>query len=158
MADNNVELINKARSAALLRSKQDDVARSAYRMRRAGLSYFQIAENLGVPEARLPKLMHKAIQVAADLVSIGDKQELLALEVERIDEIQAGVYADAISGDIRAAELVLKCIHDRVDMLDLKLQRTPEQQSFNVISSVVVPANDDTYAAALRAIASGKAG
>lgn len=153
----NVSQIERARTSAVLREKQDDVARQAYKMRRAGLSYFQIAENLGVPEARIPKLMHKAISSAAELVSIGDRQELLAMEIERLDYMQSKLWPDVELGDIRAMEMVLKLIQERVKDLGLAMS-APEQQQVNVVSAVVVPSSTDDYAAALRRIAAGNAG
>lgn len=141
--------VHKANSAALLMEQQNEKARKALELRKAGHTWWHIAENLGVTETAASNLVSHAIAEAAAMVDEGAKRALLALEIERLDELQRAVWTDATSGDIRAVEAALKIIQARSKVLGL------DNITGNTVTNntIVVAGTSEQYVDALRKIA-----
>lgn len=144
--------VASAEAAALMTEEATALAQRAYRMRRGGKSYFQIAEALQLPEAQVARMVNSAIRAAADLVDIGARRELLLMELDRLDALQDAVWVNAMDGDEKSVETVLKIIDRRAKFLGLDSTIGQVSQ----INAVVVPSSSEEYAAALRAIAEGR--
>lgn len=141
--------VKKANSAALLIEKQNEDARRALEMRKQGQSWWYIAEKLGITESAASNLVSHAITAAANLVDEGMKRNLLALEVERLDELQRAVWTDAVGGDIRAVEAALKIIQARSKVLGLDNITTGTVTN----NTIVVAGTSEEYVAALQRVA-----
>ena len=142
--------VEKATAAAILSEQENKLARKAYELRQAGCSWFAISESLQISEARAGQLVKMTISEAAKLVSDGARQELLTLEVERLDAMQESLWPTAISGDTRAIETVLKIIAQRSKMLGLDQADTAASV---IANTVVIGGTTSEYIAALRAVA-----
>ena len=68
-----------------------------------------------------------------------------ALELARLDAVQASYWDEAVGGDVRAASLVLRCIDQRARLLGLD---QPGRAS-TVAASVIAPGYEEAYAEAL---------
>jgi hypothetical protein len=97
---------------------------------------------------RVRRLVIDALQEAADLVDMGTKQEMLILEIDRIDHLQSLLWPSAQIGDTRAVETILKLILARVKLLGLDL--SPEMSVQN--NTLVVAGTSEEYVAALRIV------
>jgi hypothetical protein len=79
-------------------------------MRREGHSWQAIASRLGYSS---PSSAYNAFKTARDRNLSGDLEELRALENDRLDMIQYSLWDRAVSGDLKALDLVLKVIDRR---------------------------------------------
>ena len=130
------------------RARFNDLSLRAYRMRRDGVAWWDIAEALGISEHVASGLVSDRISTAANLVDIGQRRTLLALELDRLDQLQQAVWTDAIGGDTRAVDTCLRIIDKRAKLLGL--ENTSGQTVTN--NTIVVPGNTVEYVAALRAV------
>lgn len=125
------------------------LARRAFLMRQRGMAIFDIAEELGLTESTTGNLLRNAVQNAARLVSEGARSDLLAMEVTRLDAMQAAAWGAAMQGDTRAIDAILKVIAARAKLLGLEV---PAVES---VAQMVVVSNDDgEYLRALKQIVS----
>jgi len=134
---------------AIIQDERNEMARKALEMRRSGRSLWSIAEYLGISERKANTLIADTLKEAADLVDAGHKRSLLAMEVDRLDELQSAVWQDAISGDRQAVETALKIIQARAKVLGL--DNMPTSTITN--NTIVVAGTSEEYVAALRRVA-----
>lgn len=139
----------KIDTMALIQDERNEMARKALEMRRSGRSLWSIAEHLGISERKANTLIADTLKEAADLVDAGHKRSLLAMEVDRLDELQSAVWQDAISGDRQAVETALKIIQARAKVLGL--DNMPTSTITN--NTIVVAGTSEEYVAALRRVA-----
>lgn len=92
----------------------------AVAMRIAGVRLDDIVGQLGYSSrAAASKDISRALAASLDQQKV-TADELRALELARLDRLQAGLWPQAAGGDWRCAETVLKVIDRRVDLLRLK--------------------------------------
>jgi hypothetical protein len=92
-------------------------------LRASGASYKQIGQVLGVSEPTAWRLVQ---QESANLIS-ESAQEVLELELQRLDRLQLGLWAKAINGDVYAVDRVLRIMEQRAKLLGL-YDRAPEPE------------------------------
>jgi hypothetical protein len=146
-----LKAVNEANSVAILMEQRDEKTRQAYELRRSGLSWFEVAKRLQSTEGAVRKMVADEMREAAAAVSQEKKLELLAMELDRIDTLQAAHWAMALA-DVREGEFVLKLILERIKLLDLGSEATSVTNN-----TLVVAGTSEEYVAALRAIANGGA-
>ena len=73
------------------------------------------------------------------------------MELMRLDELQAAHWGQAVSGDVKSAEFILKVIDKRTKMLGL----IAEDRDSNAVQTVVVAGDTSAYIESLRAITAG---
>ncbi|WP_431728594.1 hypothetical protein [Verrucosispora sp. TAA-831] len=101
------------------RAATADRRSKAIAMRLAGLDYPTIADRLGYADrAAAHKDITRAMEAAVQEMS-RNADVLLQLELTRLDRLQAGVWAAAAAGDIRAGHLALAIIDRRCKLLKL---------------------------------------
>lgn len=128
-------------------------ARARWRQARAlelalsGSSYEQIADTLGYSGRASA---WKAVQAGLAQDTIEAAREFRALELARLDALQAAYWVPAVEqGSLKAAALVLKVIAQRIRLLGLEdlAAESPHQHA-----TIVVGGTSSEYIAALRAI------
>lgn len=145
-----LQAVTQASSAAALTERRDARAHRAYSMRRDGKSWLEVAKALKITQSAARSLVADELAEAAAMVSMGSKQELLAMELDRLDALQSAHWAMALT-DVREAEFVLRVIRERIDTLNLK------EAAFTVNNNtLVVAGTSEEYISALRAIAGGQ--
>ena len=82
---------------------------------------------------------------AIDRRSAEGVEEYQALELSRLDALQAAHWDRAVHGDAKAAEVVLYVIEKRIRLLGLD---RPGRAAAGA-GSVIAPGHEDAYAAAL---------
>jgi hypothetical protein len=126
-------------------------------LRQAGLTYAAIAAELGYYDAKgAERAVAAGLQAAGREIAI----DLLPLELDRLDRMQAGLWGEAIAGDIPSVLAVLKIMERRAKYAGLdaptKAQLDIDQHQqvdVNVSGGVLVIQGDkDEYIAQLRAI------
>jgi len=111
-----------------------------------GLTFQEVADREGYASRGT---VHRIVQQTLAQHEVEGIEELRALELARLDGIQAAFYEDAVAGDVRAAEVVLKVVAARTRLLQLHRVVMPEPATSNNV--VVVGGTSEEYVAALRA-------
>jgi hypothetical protein len=88
-------------------------------MRLAGVDYDTIADRLDYGSAStarkdFTRAMRETLELEAEKAD-----ELRTLELQRLDRLQAAAWADALKGNLRAIETVLKVVDRRCRLLGL---------------------------------------
>ncbi|MGW4639569.1 hypothetical protein ACWEN6_13625 [Sphaerisporangium sp. NPDC004334] len=93
----------------------------AVQLRLAGVTYDKIATQLGYAGAgAASKDVTRALQAAAR-EQHENSEELLRLEIDRLDRLMAAVWANALSGDVKSIEAAERLISRRCVLLGLDL-------------------------------------
>lgn len=127
--------------------KRAALALKAYRMRLKGASWWDIAEECSVTEAAAAHLIDEQMREAVTLVGEAQRSKMLAMEIARLDALQAGIWQTAVNGDVQAIDRVLKIIAQRAKLLGLEDTTKQDVQ----INTVVISGNTDEYIRALQA-------
>ena len=105
------------------------------RLRKAGLSLYEIAEETGLAFRQVRSLLHQAIN-GLELIKVEEANELRLLENERLDTMLASIWERAASGSLYHIGTVLKIMERRAKMLALDLK--PEM-SMQFDNAMIVP-------------------
>lgn len=111
-----------------------------------GLTFQEVADREGYASRGT---VHRIVQQTLAQHEVEGIEELRALELARLDGIQAAFYEDALAGDIKAAEVVLKVIAARCRLLQLDRSGSIGQED-SAPRSVVVGGSKEEFIQALR--------
>jgi predicted transcriptional regulator len=84
-------------------------------LRRSGMRFNRIAEELGVTPGRVSQLFKSGMGRHTEIPAA----EIKRLEGDRLDDLQYGLWARAQNGDVRAVEQVLNIMERRAKLLGL---------------------------------------
>jgi predicted transcriptional regulator len=84
----------------------------ALRLRLGGYTYRQIAEVMGLSPTAVSNMITRALEQAPNEKAVAQR----AIENARLDRLQAAVWKDAINGDIKAIDAVLRISRRRSEM------------------------------------------
>jgi hypothetical protein len=144
----NVRTLAAADQVVSMLDERYAIARQALDLRNKGYSLWEIAELLEISEAEARRGLVAATKAAAELLNEGQKAELLAIEVMRLDRLQTPYFDAAMQGDVRAADFVLRVIAQRAKLLGLDQSVTIDARK----QTVIVAGGEQDYIAALRAV------
>jgi hypothetical protein len=88
----------------------------ALELRKSGASFEVIAAELGYQDKSGAR---KAVLRALETTLQEPAQELRTLECERLDQLLFAVWSDALEGDVRAVDRVLRIMDQRAKLLGL---------------------------------------
>ena len=142
----SIKRVTKSKQQADALEERSRQARQAYELRQQGLSWWEVAERIGISETMAMKRVDEAISMASQLVDEYTKQTMLVMEVSRLDALQYAYWGDAVEGDVRAAEFVLKVAAQRAKLLGLDNL----QQAAQTVNTVIVQGTSSEYIEALR--------
>lgn len=109
-------VVSKARQVEISQRRYQ-----AVQMRIAGVTPTVIAERLGYSSAAaVVKDIDRAMKKAAQQEQMASEQ-LLKLEIDRLDRIMASLWPKVIKGEVNACETALKVINRRSSLLGLDL-------------------------------------
>lgn len=112
-----------------------DQTAAALELRRRGKSYRYIGEVLGLSTSVATDLINQALE---DTVQ-EPARAVVQLELERIDELQEGLWTAATSGDVAAAGMVLRLMERRARLLGLDRGSTNLQLHASLTSGAKAP-------------------
>lgn len=141
----HLTIVGEATESAELVLYERDLARRAYQMRMEGNSLFEIAESLKISEHKAAASIREVARSVAELVDTGAKQEILEMELARLDAMQAPLWPQASSGDTRAVETVLKIMSHRAKITGLDGASIDRRNQ-----TVVIAGDSDAYMAAIQ--------
>ena len=87
----------------------------ALSLRKAGATYEQIGQHLGVTKQRAAQMVREAM----DATIREPADNLRALEDQRLDDLLRGLYAQAVKGDLGAIDRILRIMERRAKLLGL---------------------------------------
>lgn len=125
--------------------------RQALELRKAGVTFQQIAAQLGYRDAAGA---HKAVTRALDRVPAMGVEELREVDSERLERLLLAVWQQAISGDLKAIDRALRILDQRARLLGLEV---PKSVAAEVSVHPGVPAEVEKKLAAARAAVDGHA-
>ena len=125
---------------------KEERAYRAYQKRLGGEDWRVIAKDLEYPSPRTAErevelLVQKSLKVASE----DRKQEVVSLELDRLDALQNAVWGMAISGELKAVDTTLKIMQHRARLLALG------EESKDTQTTTVIVAGED-YVETLRGI------
>lgn len=125
-----------------------DPVGEAYKLRLSGMSQSEIAkQGLGYNSAQdVSKAITSRLKHEARLVSADDRSSLLALELDRLDALQAAVWSEAMSGEPKAVDSAVKIIMNRAKLLGLDLPNASEIAQ----TVLVIRGDEDDYVNTLK--------
>jgi transposase-like protein len=105
-------------------SAKRDVAAAAYaekkrkalELRKAGATYEQIAQSIGLAD---PSNARRTVQAAIKDIYAEPAAEVLAIELARLDAMLLGIYSKAKAGEVSAIDRVLKIMDRRAAYLGI---------------------------------------
>lgn len=103
-----------------IRGQAQEMAFQAYTLRVEGRSWLEIAKKVGYDSpSNAAKSVGQMINAARSVVTDEQRQQVMDLELARLDAMQAGLWGSAISGDTRSVDSVLKIMIHRAKLLQL---------------------------------------
>jgi hypothetical protein len=109
--------------ARMNKAQKAERIQRAFELRKAGKTLRQIAEMLGYSHEMVRKDITNVITtLQQDSKDIA--QELMTIELARLDDMQFSVWPEARKGDRKSIETVLKIMERRAKILGLDVQRT----------------------------------
>ena len=109
-----------------------------------GKTYQQVADDLGYASRGT---VHRIVQSTLAQHEVETIEELRALELARLDALQSSFFDAAVSGDVAAAEVVLKILAQRFRVLQLHRVSALNAES---VTSIVVGGSKEEFMAALQ--------
>jgi preprotein translocase subunit SecD len=91
-----------------------DPSYECYKLRQAGVSWREAAMRTGYKDERIAAVaVRRYLSTAAVALSAVKREEVLNMELSRLDELQSAYWDAAVRGDDKAAMIVLKIIQQR---------------------------------------------
>jgi hypothetical protein len=129
----------------------DDNAYQAYQLHLGGKDWETVAKSTGYANAKTAQVdVKRYIQRAAVLMDISKKEEVIGTELSRLDALQDAVWPDAMSGDTKAVDSVLKVMNHRAKLLGLEMVAQDTGTVTN--NTVVVQGNTQDFIRSLRLV------
>ena len=100
------------------RTETAERKRQAVALRIAGATFEQIGERLGISKQAAHGLVVKALE-ATNKQTAETAEQLRAIELQRLDALQAALWADAMRGDEQKVDRVLRVMQRRAALLGL---------------------------------------
>jgi hypothetical protein len=91
-----------------------------HQMRQRGYGWAEITEHLGYANVEAARLTYRSmVQRAAQELSMATKKEMLAAEVNRLDQLMAIAWVNAEAGDLKGVDTCVRIIQVRAKLLGL---------------------------------------
>jgi hypothetical protein len=120
----------------------------AHQLRLAGATWAEVAEALGYASGQSA---HSAVKMALDRAEYPRQtsQEMLDLELERLDMLQLVHWRAARQGDIKATEIVLKISAQRAKLIGLGENNQYEDEKSDK-NTVLIGGTEEEYIAGIK--------
>lgn len=123
----------------------------AYRLKRAGHNWEVIAMMENYPTWQAARAdVKRYTEEGASLVADWRRQELLEMEVSRLDALQAAIWESAMKGNLPAVNSVVSIVVTRTKLLRLDEDIRDDEKELEG-RTVVVPNDEAGYSAVLEA-------
>lgn len=124
---------------------EEERALKAYNYRLSGAAWPDVRDKLQYTSIRKAKeAVTRLVAKAAAGVTLEQREEVLNMELDRLDALQEAVWGIAMTGDTKAVDSVLKIMSHRSKLLRL------ENENTSSVNTIVV--TSDNYAKTLQEI------
>ena len=114
--------VAKREDGLAIRGSVQDNAYQAYQLHLQGKDWEQVARTLGYANGKTAQVeVRQYITRAAVQMDMAKREEVLGIEMARLDALQDAVWDDAMEGDTKAVDSVLKVMAHRAKLLGLEL-------------------------------------
>jgi hypothetical protein len=112
-----------------------DKAEQAYELKKQGKTWAEVARIAGYESASVASIETKRwLTSIAVTKSTERREEILEMELERLDSLLSAVWDQAMDGDTKAVDSALRVINTRAKLLSLdQLTATSVTQNFNTV-------------------------
>jgi hypothetical protein len=105
-----------------IRGSVQDNAYQAYQMHLGGKDWEEVAKVLGYANGKTAQVeVRQYITRAAVQMDMAKREEVLGIEMARLDALQSAVWDAAMDGDTKAVDSVLRVMAHRAKLLGLEL-------------------------------------
>lgn len=136
----------RTRSPSSARNRSEH-ARRVYEMRLGGKLPSEIAEDLKLPHDQVLRMISELFAHDADFLTSQERKFALGQEVMRLDRLQAAMWEQAMLGDPRSVDSVVKIIQTRARITGL--EQVDPVINKNLV--LVMGDKEEDYIAALKA-------
>lgn len=98
----------------------------AFELRKVGVPYDEISARLGYKSARSAE--QAVIRICKNRVAERNPEQVVAMELERLDALQLVAWRRAKNGDLAAIDRILKIMEKRAEYLGLNAQQGQSQE------------------------------
>ena len=126
--------MSRAHPVPTLTEKQVEDQRRCLELRRAGLTYDVIAEQVGLSNK---SLAYKYVQSALKRTLQEPADDLRNLEVDRLDRLQTALWANAMRGDNHSVDRILRIAERRARLLGLDRAPLPDVSGIDNAGSLI---------------------
>ena len=120
-------------------------AYDAYQMRQRGTDWEQICKTTGYSSVKVAQVeVRTYLQEMVTLVDNAHREEVLQMELGRLDALQEACWDAAMSGDPKAIDSALKIMNARMKLLALDQLHANAQQTTN-FNTVVVSGTKEEF-------------
>lgn len=119
----------------------------AFELRKVGVPFDEIAERLGYKSARSAE--QSVIRVCKNRVRDRNPEQVVAMELERLDALQLVAWRRAKNGDLAAIDRILKIMEKRAEYLGLTAPQ-PQGQEVTNNTAIFVGGSQQDYIEQLR--------
>lgn len=121
-------------------------AHRAFELRKQGWSYREIAKELGTSHQTIAKDLKKIFDAYLEQ-SLEMRAYEVSLEQARLDDMWQSVYADFRTGNVKAADQLIKIMERRAKLLGLDTVQASKQISVSVTPEQIQGMSDDELTA-----------
>lgn len=132
-------------------STEEDRAYAAHKLRQQGKDWAQVARLTGYANPDTARMVVRSyLQKAAVELAVEHRQEMLQTEIARLDTLQAAIWDQAIEGDVKAVDSVIRIINARAKLLGI------DQQSGDKVTNNTVVVSEKDFVKIMQAHAMGE--
>jgi hypothetical protein len=130
-----------------------DKGEQAYQLKKSGKSWAEVARIVGYnsPGAAAVEAKRYLTQIGVTR-SQAEREEVLELELERLDSLLNAVWDSAMTGDTKAVDSALRVINTRAKLLSLDQLTTT--QTTVTHNTVVIPSTREEFISTLKLVES----
>jgi len=149
MSPSDVEMLRT--DGLAIRGTVRDQAYQAYQLHLSGKDWEEVAKTIGYSSGKSAQVeVRQYITKAAVQMDNAKREEVLTLELSRLDALQAAVWDAAMEGDTKAVDSVLKVMSHRAKLLGLELLAQNTGTVTN--NTVVVTGNSEEFIQSLKLV------
>lgn len=130
----------------------DAVGQRVYHLRKTGLAWHRVVEEL--EQVGVSLSLSRVVGVYRDYMKSitqawgpNEREAHLAMELERLDELQFGLWQQAMIGDTKSVDTLLRLMAQRQKLLGLDVLQSTDKQVINTL--LVVGEDQKTFVEAL---------
>src|SRR5512139_3933472 len=127
---------------------EHDLSRRIYHYKRAGDSFDEIADHLGLTSSEVIRGYRSYMTSIVAEHSLRERDHIVATELDRLDQLMKPFYAAGTEGEKEGAEVYLKIAAHRAKLMRLD-QPTPDELKGHT-QVIVVTGNKEEFEAALK--------